>query len=210
MGAGIQNSRFVENLKRLFGLKDSISPEVAGDILPVADTYDVQAAESYRLRGENLWMLGVSSINGAGVANRVQIGFDPASPPARGSVITIIDEIHVVGAVGNFAIQMGITPNVSLTATGISVRYRDARSPAPANVISPFGFTQILADAPALGTLNTTMGLWQLAGTAEQILRAGIVLVPGTRFELGVNAGSVTLEYLFLGRERALDPSEIP
>jgi hypothetical protein len=209
MGAGIQNSRFVENMKRLFGLKDSVSPEVAGDILSVADTYDVQAAESYRLRGEALWILGVTSINGVGVANRVQIGFDPSAPPARGSVISIIDEIHAVGVVGNFAIQMGITPNLNLTVPGGAVRYRDARAFAPANVIPAFGFTQVTADSPGLGTLNTTMGQWQLAGTAEQILRAGIVLVPGTRFELGVNAGSVTIEYLFLGRERALDPSEV-
>lgn len=207
MAAPLQNSRFQELLKRLFGFKQDLGAQVIEDIVPVADTHDVQAPESYRLRAENLWAIGLNSTNGAGVANRIQIGFDPTTPP-RSQLITIIDEIRLNLTTGPGSLLMGITPNLNLTATGIPVRYRDGRSPSPNNVISPAGFTQILADAPTLGTLNATMGSLALLANAEQVVRLGVVLVPGTKFEMGVNGGSQTLNVFVLGRERAMDGSE--
>jgi|SRR5882672_5696694 len=212
MAAPLQNSRFQEQLKRLFGFKQDLGAQVIEDIVPVADTHDIQAPESYRLRGENLWAQGAQVTSAAGQAARVQIGFDSTTlSTAVGKLITIVDRLRVQSNT-NGVLQLHIVPNLNLTAIAPAVRYRDARSPAPAGVIPPFGFTQMLADAPLLGIPLSTLGIVPLSAVGaafEAEFNLGVILVPFTRLDISINIAATTLTVFALGRERAMDGSEV-
>jgi hypothetical protein len=196
-------------LKRIFGFKDSLSVEVQPDIIPVHQVSDLQAAENYRLRAENLWAQGVTSTSAAAQQARVQIGFDAVNAPPRGTALTIIDQIWIQASVTGL-IAFNLVPGANLTGTGVVVRFRDARSIPQVNFgVSPFGITEMLADAPALGTAGTTLGVFN-AQSAVQYgpIPLGVVLLPFSRLDISLNFASSTLSVFALGRERQLDPSE--
>ncbi len=206
MGSGIQNARFIEHLKRLFGLKDSISPEVIPDFVPTADVMDIQAPEMFRLRGEHLWQQGIEVVS-VGTAAQCSIGFDPASGfPVPKNWIATVDEFRLTSS-GAAQVFFNLVPNINLTATGVVVRYRDARAKMADAAISPFGLLQMQASTPALGG-STSLGFYRVAANVELILRPGWVLVPGTRIDVAVQANA-TVNFLAFGRERPLDPSEV-
>lgn len=208
MGAGVQNARLSDALKRTYGFKESLSVEVVPDVIPTQEMTDVLAPENYRLRGENLWTQAVVIASAAAQAARVQIGFDPANFPPKGSFITIIDQLRVQAAVVG-QLFLNLVPNLNNLATGIVVRYRDGRHTTATGGVSPFGVTQLTTDTPGLGVAGSSMGTYTLAGSnVEYVIPLGVVLVPFTRLDVTLNTANNTLNVFALGRERFLDPSE--
>lgn len=198
----IQGGRWDEILRRLFSMKQgAVSPTVAAEI--VANIIlENDRPENLALAGTRLWSIPLTQ-----VAVAAEFQMSQVFNPADSGVISVVTTAQVASSATTTALMfLGVTAlaDASLSAVKMDSRLIDFA------VGATFRPTTQGRDEDAAGSVAGTLISHQrtLANVMVEMLERPVILKPGTGLFIRAGAQNVTINTLFQGYERALNPSE--